>query len=161
MNLTTFLAAWGALVSTAVAAWTISRDIRDRAKLQLDVMIGNIIQAGQQSDDFLLITITNVGRRPVVVKNWALHYKKQEGQREWGIIIPEGLPRLLREGEYHMEHTPELERLTDGVTGISVFDSAGREWKVTKKQLESVVEDARRALLEKKKLQVKSSGPGN
>ncbi len=91
MEVTTFLAVWGALLSTALGGWTIFRDLRDRAKLQLDVMIGNVVP-GDDKTDYLFITITNVGRRPVVIKSWAFHFEKREGRREFGGILPRGLP---------------------------------------------------------------------
>jgi hypothetical protein len=46
------------------------------------------------------ITITNVGRRPILIKSWLFHFNKRAGKREWGFILAAGLPKMLREGEF-------------------------------------------------------------
>src|SRR5262249_35420899 len=104
--LTTFLAVWGAILSTAVAAWTVARDLRDRAKVQLDPMLGNIVP-GDDKRDYLFVTVTNVGRRPILIKSCYFEFGKGR-KGEFGFILAQNLPRMLKEGEYLNVQTTDL-----------------------------------------------------
>lgn len=58
-----------------------------------------------------------------------------------GLLITTQLPRLLREGEYHIEHTPDLNILNNDVRRINVFDSTGQQWPLSKKMLKKLRQD--------------------
>ncbi|HAB52263.1 MAG TPA: hypothetical protein DCE80_08860 [Ignavibacteriales bacterium] len=74
-------------------------------------MIGKIVP-DHTDRNYLLITITNIGRRPVLVNGWGA-IKKEKTKDLIGIFItPHGLPRMLREGEYHTEYTDDLSTLS-------------------------------------------------
>ena len=92
--------------------------------------------------DYLFITITNVGKRPILIKSWCLK-RKGDGQKPYLFVVTRGLPRMLPEGEYHMEWTHETQQLTSDVTGMFVVDSAGRRWKVPRKQVRQVISEAK------------------
>src|SRR5437762_6679904 len=137
-NLTTFLAVWGALLSTALAGWTIFRDLRDKGKLQLDATIGNIVP-GDDKRDFLLLTITNVGRRPILLKSWYLKFNKGS-THPLAFILADNLPKMLKEGEFLTVKTHELQHLVK-TEKILVCDSNGKQWKVPKKSLRTAIQD--------------------
>jgi len=69
MDIIKFLALWGAILSTIAITWNIFRDVNDKGKLKIDAMIGKMVP-DHTDKDYLVITITNIGRRPVLVKGW-------------------------------------------------------------------------------------------
>ena len=76
--LTPFLAVWGALLATAAFTWNILRDLKDRRKL--DVRCGVVQQLGDQTNEtFLSTSMTNVGRRPIMIIGCAAKIKGQNG----------------------------------------------------------------------------------
>jgi len=66
MDLTKFLAIWGAIVSTIAITWNVLRDIRN-GRLKIEAMVGKMVP-DHTDRDYLVITITNIGRCPVLVK---------------------------------------------------------------------------------------------
>ena len=94
MNITNFLALWGAIFSTIAMTWNIIRDVNDKGKLKIDAMIGKIVP-DHTDKDYLALTITNIGRRHVLVKGWGAMKKKNVKGAHGLYIIPRGLPRML------------------------------------------------------------------
>jgi len=136
MNVTEFLAIWGAILSSVAIAWNVFRDVNDRGKLKIDAMIGKMVP-DHTDKEYLVVTITNIGRRPVLVKSWGgMEKKKKDAKNARGIfIVPQGLPRMLKEGEYHTEFTDDLTILSPELEKICVWDSTGKHWKVSRKNL--------------------------
>ena len=95
MDIIKFLALWGAILSTIAITWNIFRDVNDKGKLKIDAMIGKMVP-DHTDKDYLVITITNIGRRPVLVKGWGGMKKKNVKGARGMYIIPHGLPRMLR-----------------------------------------------------------------
>lgn len=91
----------------------------------------------------LFVSITNVGRRPVMVKGWGAIKKNHAPGKRGIFIVPIGLPRMLKEGEYHNEWTPELSFISDDLEKIYVWDSVGREWKISRKNFKYLLATAR------------------
>jgi hypothetical protein len=69
MDLTTLFAFCGVILSTVALTWNIMRDLNDRARLKLDAIIGKFYP-DHTDRDYFVITMTNIGRRPIVVKSW-------------------------------------------------------------------------------------------
>mgnify|MGYP001221473257 CR=1 FL=1 len=138
MEITTLLAFYGTVVSTAVLVWNIVRDSKDRPKIRLEAMIGTIYPDHSEKD-YLVLTMTNVGRRPVQIKGWyGLKKKTFEGPK--GImVVTQGLPRILNESESHHEYCTYLSLLDDQLKTLYVTDSAGRKWHLTKKQIRQLI----------------------
>ncbi len=67
MTLEGFLAVFGAVTATFAVGWNLVRDLKDSGKLRIDAMIGKK-HPDPTEQQYLLVTITNVGRRPVFVK---------------------------------------------------------------------------------------------
>src|SRR5437762_4724289 len=75
-QITRRVAVYGAVVSTAIAAWTIYRDLRDKGRLRVELEIGRRTQGGiithrdpMTTADHCVVTITNVGRRPITASH--------------------------------------------------------------------------------------------
>ncbi len=45
---------------------------------------------------------------------------------------------MLKESEYHIEYTPELKILDEDSKRIYAWDSSGREWALSRKQLKGL-----------------------
>jgi len=139
--MTTFLAAWGAILATAALTWNVVQDIGGRANLQVSAFIGKMYP-DHADKDYLVITMVNVGRRPITLQSWGGMKKKDIPKR--GIFVPaRGLPRMLKESESHNEYIDDLSILDDDLETLHVIDSAGRRWKVSKKNLRRMVEEAK------------------
>jgi len=140
VDVTKFLAIWGAIVSSIAITWNVLRDIRDKGRLKIDAMIGKMVP-DHTDRDYLVITITNIGCRPVLVKGWGGMKKKSTKGARGLFIVPRDLPRMLKEGEYHIEFTEDLSILSPELEKIYVWDSTGKEWRVTRKNLKRLFKD--------------------
>jgi hypothetical protein len=134
MDVTGFLAVWGAILSTIALGWNVLRDSRDRGRLKIDAMIGKM-HPDHTDRDYLVITVTNVGKRPLLVKGWGGMKRKGASEPRGILIVPRGLPRMLKESEYHIEWTPDLTVLDEDTERIYAWDSSGKEWALTRKQM--------------------------
>ena len=144
MGVTESLAVLGVFLSTLAITWNILRDINDKGKLQLKVMIGKFYP-DHTDKEYLVVTITNIGRRPLLVKGWGWEEKKKEkGKRKGGVFIPHGLPRMLREGEYHIELTEDLSVLSSDLKKIYVWDSTGKNCNVSRKDMRRLIESKKK-----------------
>jgi hypothetical protein len=160
--LTTFLAAWGALLGTFGLGWTLYRDLLDRGKLQISARVRRIgrsedgkyyavspsvkVQASEKL--FVVMSVVNVGRRPVLWQGWGGKYRKPEPEGNSFFIVGQNLPKMLQEGESHSELT-ELARdfkpASENIRSLFVWDAAGKHWALSRKQLKTLKEEARRA----------------
>src|SRR5437764_12787823 len=127
-HLTRFLALWGALLSTFAMGWNLYRDWLDRAKLQLSAQVRRLSMSedGQMfavkhdipvpatEQLYIMTTVVNVGRRPVVWKGWGGRYHKKQNEKSGFTIIGRNLPKMLQEGESHSEFS-ELDANTRAV----------------------------------------------
>ena len=138
MDLTSFLAVWGALLSTVAVTWNVFRDWGDRGRIKVEAMIGKMVP-NHTDKDYLIVTITNVGRRPILVKGWGARRKKKAPGPRWLFVVARGLPRMLPEGDYHTEFTDDLANLASDIEDICVWDSAGRYWKAPRKMTRQVI----------------------
>jgi hypothetical protein len=135
MELTQLLALLGTILSTVALTWNILRDIKDRARLKLVAMIGKIYP-DHTDRPYFFITMTNIGRRPIMVKGWGCYFRKHPSDNMSAkMMIAKGLPRMLKEGEYHIEYTEDFSILESNVIEIHVWDSRDRKWCLSKKEL--------------------------
>jgi hypothetical protein len=139
MEITGLLAFYGTIVSTAALVWNILRDSRDRPKIKLEAMIGKLYPDHTERD-YLVLTMTNIGRRPVQIKGWYGLRKKRKTDERGILVVTQGLPRILNEAESHHEFCTSLSILNDDLQTLYVSDSADRKWKLSKKQLRQLVE---------------------
>lgn len=70
--MTTFLAIWGAILSTLLALWNIYKDFRDRGNIRVEAYLSEWDEKDEESRELVRkyeveIILTNVGRRPILV----------------------------------------------------------------------------------------------
>ncbi len=154
MDSTKLAALYGALVSTFAVIWNVYRDFHDRACIELSAKVGYVVKGGNRNyiatREFLLdrrpdifqnarpslfLTITNTGRRPVLVEGWAIRTDIKKTGNENSIFPLTTLPKMLREGEYAVEQTDDLSLLRTGARGIYAWDSARKNWSLSRRDL--------------------------
>jgi hypothetical protein len=80
-NLTSFLAVWGAILSSVTFGWNLLRDLRDQAKVRISASLRAIIQRDDGAsvavrpqlvdateDLKVVISVANVGASPVAME---------------------------------------------------------------------------------------------
>ena len=141
--ITAILAVYAALLSTALGAWTIFRDVTDRGKLRLEGMVGDMVVAGVgvTETNMLILSITNVGRRPIMAKMVC----GKDGDQNFFVRFDE-LPRMVGPGEYVTLTAQSLFILERGFTELYVVDSAGRQHKMTRATMKRLRENYREAM---------------
>ena len=149
-----FLAVWGAVTATFAVGWNLVRDLKDSGKLRIDAMIGkkHPDPSGQRH---LVITVTNVGRRPVLVKG-LLTLQKQPWYQSFfryrvvtyrsmapnGLLLLRNGPKMLKEGEFLTEVFQDFSFIDGRLAAIAAVDSGGREWRLKGKRLRYLINDA-------------------
>lgn len=138
--LTTILAVWGALLSTAAIAWNVGRDLTDRGRLWVSCYFALLMGGVDRPDDRvkLVYNVTNTGRRPMVVSNigGTLHKPTQ-----FVINCRGPLPRNLQPGDYFLEYIDDLPDFHK-VTALWAVDSLGKHWRVPRRQLRKLLCEA-------------------
>lgn len=159
-NLTKFLAAYGALLASIGLGWNLYRDLRDRAKLKVSATISRLTVDGQgkwlaitsavkaqgTKQRFVVMTVVNVGRRPIVWTGWGGKYKKRTNGKQFGILdkrIPNHLPKRLQEGDAHSACTELEDGLLENVKSLFMWDASGKKWKLSWRQLRKLRAEAR------------------
>ena len=107
MSSTELLAIIGAIGSAVAITWNFIKAIQDRAKLKVTAMVGRIIPH-HADQDYLIITIINIGRRPVLVTGWGGKMKRSVKGKRVFKIIPHVPFSVFKEGEYRDEYTNDL-----------------------------------------------------
>jgi hypothetical protein len=159
-SLTTFLAVWGAILSSIVFGWTLYRDLRDRAKIMLTAEVRRLAQredgkyftiapdqeiAGQSEALFVVISVVNVGRRRMCWKGAGGYYKHPVNGKNAFVLTPRYLPKVLEEQEAHDELTElDSEFIRGNIKQLYVWDVAGRQWSVSRRDLKRLGADARK-----------------
>lgn len=124
---------------------------QDRKRIKLDANIGRL-WPNETEKPLLYASMTNVGKRPIYIVGWGVLRKKKKGEKgRPGFVIPgKNLPILLKDGESNTEITDELEIFsTVEVTSIYIWDSTGKKWKISKKNLKRVLKNAEEVRVEK------------
>jgi len=138
--LTTFLAVWGAIVATIALTWNMLRHRGDRGILKVTGMIGKMYP-DHTDRTYLFITITNVGRRPVLVQGIYGMRDKSVGPKRGVFIKAERLPVMLKEGEFFCHPCHGLDMLDEHLETIYAQDSTGRKWPMKRRNLRQVIRD--------------------
>ena len=110
--------------------------LRDRGKLQISARVRRIgrsddgryyavaphVKVPASEQLFVVMSVVNVGRRPVLWEGWGGKYHKREAEGTGFYIVAQNLPKMLHEGESHSEMTA-LVRLCCTIR-ISPFENA-------------------------------------
>jgi len=136
MQTSDWIAGFSFVVSGAAFGWTMYRDLADRPSLKVSCFIARI--HGQDFDsqqDHMAWSVTNAGRRPIVVKHiGGVAFEKNKHM----IIIPhEPLPRTLQPYDTFTEFSPDLESLQQ-MKSACVWDTLNRMYRVPQKTFEQM-----------------------
>lgn len=150
MDLTQLMAFWGTVVSTIAVTWNIVRGLMDRRKLTVSGHIGHLLPSEDPEKLYFYVVMTNMGRRPIVVSTHGIIPKKRKGEKGEirTLIRAKELPKMLREGEFHIEITETLDFGGREIIGVYALDSSGKEWKAKRRNLKLL----KKNLLEAKKV---------
>jgi hypothetical protein len=159
-SLTAFLAVWGAIVSSITFGWTLYRDTRDRAKIILSAQIRRI---GQRSDGaffsiqpdlavegaseklFIVVSVVNVGRRPIRWKGLGGKYKKSVNGKSGFLVSARYLPKMLEEQEAHDEFTDlDAQFIERNIKQFYIWDASGKEWHISSRDMKNLLQDAQK-----------------
>lgn len=155
---TTFLAIYAAILSTVTFCWNLFRDLRDRGKLKVSGTIRRIAFGedgsqfavkpdlpvqGASEQLFIVMTVTNIGRRPMRWEGWGGKYKDPHQGKTGVFCVPRHLPKIIAEREQHQEYT-ELENDLDlrNIKYFSIWDGADGEWKLSWCQMRNLIKEA-------------------
>ena len=160
-RLTEFLAAYAAILSSVGFGWNLYRDLLDRAKLQVTANVRRIAQGadgkyfavkpdlqleGASEQLYVIMTVVNVGRRPVLWQGWGGNYHQREDGKTGFTIVGRDLPKMLQEGEAHSEFTAleaSLKPVHDNAKSLFMWDPSGKHWKLPRKGLKKLKQEAR------------------
>jgi hypothetical protein len=145
-TVTTFLAVWGAVVSTIAIIWNIRRDLADRGKLRVICYIGQTMggSAAEDAKRRLVYYVTNTGRRPILVTHIGGAFTKESH-----FIVPTRvqMPRMLQPGEYLLEYSRDLSTLERKPQALWAIDSVGKYWKIPRRQLRRLIRESQKETL--------------
>ncbi len=156
MSLDGILGVIGAVTGTIAIGWNFVRDLKDSGKLRIDAIVGKL-HPNPTGKNYLAVTITNVGRRPVLVKgmftlrkgSWHRDFLKFRVVKyrsvfPYSVLVLKQGPKMLKEGEEQTELFEDFSFVDEKLAAIGAIDSGGREWKLKGKRLRFVVREALR-----------------
>ncbi|MBN8584072.1 MAG: hypothetical protein J0M37_03190 [Ignavibacteria bacterium] len=139
MDFTFFLAIYGALLSTLIAFWNVYIYSKDKGNLKVDCSFTYEIGYLARNEIHLSFTITNIGRRDVVVKGLAGTSKNKKKFLLFAGMNNTKLPKTLKPGEYVIEQIFNYKDLfSNKINTIYVYDSLGNEYFVPKKDIKNI-----------------------
>ncbi len=142
---TTATAVGGFVIAALTAAWTIYRDLLDRHKVEVFASKYFVVSqappdvfrnAWNVNEECIVITATNVGRRPVTVIGF--HFKLANTTKHVAIFYdatdPRGrrfdpMPKELQEGQVARAFIPAKDMQDHEIEYAYVVDTVGRQWK--------------------------------
>lgn len=158
LGLTDALAAYGAILASVGFGWNLYRDLLDRPRLKLSAHVRRLVQMqggqwyavmpdmpveGASEKLFVVISVTNIGRRPVQLMGWGGSYGKPVKGRKYFTVIPHALPRMLAEGQSHDEYTDELRPADENVKRLLIRDATGENWYLSWRAMNKLKEESR------------------
>jgi hypothetical protein len=135
MSATTWIAVYGAVISTLAIYLNFRRIYLDRGSLKLTAMVA------RRTDDpsgrcYLSFKITNIGRRPIQVEGLAS--KRKLIGKKHAVMICRNIPKMLSEGETVLEMFDNFRFISDEPWSIFVWDSAGKNYRMRRRHLKSL-----------------------
>jgi hypothetical protein len=147
----TWIAVYGAVIATVSCIWNWIQHRRDRGMLRLEGKLGYWMH--DDSRTVFALTVTNVGRRPVVVALWGADIRG--GRTLFVAPHPGELPKTLTEGQYHLFTSHEYWKLVDSdVLRVWVRDSHGKRWILPRRDFARARVDAANELLKRASMSV-------
>jgi len=139
---TILVAAYGAVVATAVAICNIYWNIRDRGRLRVMVSRVNVFApgVGDIAKDKLWYKVVNVGRQPIWVTHIGGGYRTVG--KHFNITTSEQLPKKLEPGEGFDDASSDAKNLdVEKVSFLGTLDSLGKIHKLPRRQLKALLKD--------------------
>jgi hypothetical protein len=99
---------------------------------------------GASEQLFVVMSFTNVGRRPIHLTGWGGKYRERVNNRDSFVIVPIALPRTLNEGETHSEYTNELPAAIGNVKRLSVWDASDNHWYLSRSGMKGLKKEYRK-----------------
>ncbi len=131
---TVVLAIYGAILSTLTAIVQVINHLRDRAKVQLKVRKNmKSPNMGRRYDGMTMVIIsaTNVGRRPITITGFAMRPLTKKGEPILDYYLPDVRPPLpceITEGKYVAAFVNQETLDFDKVACWYAWDSSGKEY---------------------------------
>ena len=143
IGVTEIAALWGAIISSGLLGWTIYKDVKDTGKVRVDCGPRHIISPGDYvEEDVINWKMTNVGSKPVMITG--VGGMCRDGKSGFHILDNE-LPKMLSPGEYHITTCREFgDPITQGIKTLEAFDSLGRRYRASKKDVLEVTDFLKR-----------------
>jgi len=141
---TTATAVGGFVIAALTAVWTIYRDLLDRHKVEVYASEFMLSQAPSEvshnawdaNETCIIITATNVGRRPVTMTGF--HFKLANTTKHAIIFYDpkdprsrcfDPMPKELQEGQVARAFIPSKDMTGNEIEYAYVIDTVGRQWK--------------------------------
>ncbi|MGD0567034.1 MAG: hypothetical protein ABSA78_01410 [Candidatus Sulfotelmatobacter sp.] len=159
LSVTSLLAFYGAVLSSFVVGWNLYRDLRDKARLRIEMRIRRIAYSpdgkwyqlnpdlrveGASKNLFLVVNVTNVGRRPVKWTGWGGNWTTPRNGKDGFWIQPTHIPTMLVEGESSSEFTDDLQAASNDVKRLFIFDATGKNWYLSRHALKNLKVECRK-----------------
>jgi hypothetical protein len=159
LTITDILAAYGATLASIGFGWNLYRDLHDRAHLKVKANVRRIVQIpggkwyavkpdlgveGASAQLFVVVNVTNDGRRPVQWMGWGGKYHRPVNGKGSFTIIPLALPKMLNEGDTHSESTDQLDVAGDNVKRLFILDASGKGWNLPRRALRKLKSEVRK-----------------
>ena len=141
-ELLTALAITTAILSIVLAFLKISEFLKNRPILKFTFMYpGVLLEIGSDKHEkWFILDITNIGQRPVLVKNFYMVDKGGQGF----VIAPDHqdprfqYPKTLKETE-NMSLKANFEEIKKiELKELGIVDSSGKHWKLSRKQIREI-----------------------
>lgn len=142
ISVTAILALYGAFLSSIVFGWNLYRDLTNEGKLRVHCYIGRVITPGQPLDEneYLVFSLINVGRQPVMVTSIGGSAKKNEF-----IVNSQKIPKMVNPGEYILDYSSNLEILAEkGLSSLWATDSLGKTYRLGKSVFKNLIKEAKK-----------------
>src|SRR5713226_7534083 len=136
ISLTGSLAVYGAILSTVTALIQVINHVKDRANVRLSVrenMMPAFPDRRYAGQPLVIVTATNVGRRPVRIEGFAAHLLFDAGRRTTDWYLPDVRPPLpcdITEGETVSAFLIQARVNFESISHWFAWDSAGRHYRL-------------------------------
>jgi len=125
MSLTTYIAVYGAILSTIAIGWNIYNNLQDRPKVKVTGKFGFFGSSKGAEGPFFFVKAVNKGRRSVHLSSVGL----RSGEEDLINIQTISLPHELKEGKSHSEWF-KIEELQDREFDFAWYrDETGKWYK--------------------------------
>jgi hypothetical protein len=133
MDLTTFLACWGAVLSTIAIIWNFFEYRRNRPNLKVEANYSLIVNSGA-SQPTVTITMVNTGKEPltVIATGFRLDTKSDENM---ATVVDPSLPTELTQGQRHTTFANYDEITAHKILYAWARDATGRKYRSRKRPL--------------------------